>query len=169
LRKKSHIYLEDEFLEEVARIKLDSTTFSTPCLRFSQIWLIPLLDDDPPIFNKTGKAAAAFSLLAKFHPVSPVGGKTKKEKKKKRICEITIVFKTIGLASNSNKFLTFSLTCSQIWLSLLLWRIASVCRWDEQQAVLERQSDLLLLLLLLLLPILSQGFVVFNFVKLVDW
>jgi hypothetical protein len=40
---------------------------------------------------------------------------------------------------------------------------------DEQQAVLERQSDLLLLLLLLLLPIPSQGFFVFNFVKLVDW
>jgi hypothetical protein len=40
---------------------------------------------------------------------------------------------------------------------------------DEQQAVLERQSDLLLLLLLLLLPIPSQGFFVLNFVKFVDW
>jgi hypothetical protein len=39
---------------------------------------------------------------------------------------------------------------------------------DEQQAVLERQSDLLLLLLLLL-PIPSHGFFVFNFVKLLDW
>jgi hypothetical protein len=36
---------------------------------------------------------------------------------------------------------------------------------DEQQALLERQSDLLLLLL----PIPSQGFFVFNFVKLLDW
>jgi len=119
--------------------------------------------------TKLEKLQQRFLYWRNFTQFRQLVEKPKRKRKKKRICEITIVFKTIGLASNSNKFLTFSLTCSQIWLSLLLWRIASVCRWNEQQAVLERQSDLLLLLLLLLLPILSQGFVVFNFVKLVDW
>jgi hypothetical protein len=37
------------------------------------------------------------------------------------------------------------------------------CRWDEQQAVLERQSDLLLLLLLLLASNPKPGFFCFQF------
>ncbi len=65
--------------------------------------------------------------------------KPKSKRKKKKGSAKSPLFlrflRFLQLASNSNKFLLFSLTCSQSWLSLLLW-IASVCRWMSNKPFL---------------------------------